>query len=71
MWMRTDLRKAQLVSADLFNAIMQKADIRGADLRGANLYGVDFALVRGDADTRIEDAIQDRLRARPRRQETP
>ncbi len=69
MWVRTDLSQAQLVSADLFNAILQKADIRGADFRGANLYGADFALVRGDGATRIEDAIMDKLRARPRRLE--
>jgi uncharacterized protein YjbI with pentapeptide repeats len=66
-WVRADLRNAQLVSADLFHAILQKADLRGADLRGANLYGADFALIRADDKTNIEDTIRDKVRAKPRR----
>lgn len=71
LWVRADLRNAQLVSADLFSAILQKADLRGADLRGANLYGADFALIRADDKTNIEDAIRDKVRARPRRPQDP
>ncbi|MCB9595838.1 MAG: DUF2169 domain-containing protein [Sandaracinaceae bacterium] len=69
MWIRSRLRGAQMVSANLMNAILQKADIRGVDFRGANLYGADFALVQSDADTNVTDAIQLKVRARPRREE--
>ena len=48
---------------------MQKADIRGADFRGANLYAADFALVHADETTNVTDAIQLKVRARPRREE--
>lgn len=64
---RTDLRNATLQSANLMNAIMQKADIRGADLRGANLFAADFALVRADSATNLEQANQKRARANPQR----
>lgn len=71
LWLRACLRNAQLVSADLFESMLEKADLRGADLRGANLYGANFALIRSDAATRAEDAIQDRARTLPRREEGP
>lgn len=69
LWIRSRLRGAQMVSANLMNAILQKADIRGVDFRGANLYGADFALVQSDTDTNVTDAIQLKVRARPRREE--
>ncbi|MBX3269849.1 MAG: DUF2169 domain-containing protein [Sandaracinaceae bacterium] len=69
MWIRARLRNAQMVSADLKGALLQKADIRGADFRGANLYAADFALVRADETTNVTDAIQLKVRARPRREE--
>jgi len=67
-WMKTDLREAALVSADLFEAILQKADMRGADLRHSNLYGSDFALVHADTETKLEGAIQLKVRYKPVRQ---
>ena len=69
LWIRTNLQRAQLVSADLFEAMLEKADLRGADLRGANLYAANFALIHSDADTRVEDSIQDRVRILPKREE--
>ncbi|MCA9605055.1 MAG: DUF2169 domain-containing protein [Myxococcales bacterium] len=69
LWIRSRLRNAQMVSANLMNAILQKADIRGVDFRGANLYGADFALVQSDEATNVTDAIQLKVRARPRREE--
>ncbi|HJL14392.1 MAG TPA: DUF2169 domain-containing protein [Sandaracinaceae bacterium LLY-WYZ-13_1] len=68
LWIRTKLRRAQMVSADLFQAFMSKADVRGADLRGANLYGADFSLVRSDRDTKVQDAIQLKVRTLPMRE---
>src|SRR5690606_20390625 len=67
MWMKCNLRSAFFVSADLFGASLQKADVRGTDFRGANLYGCDFALVRSDAGTNVEDAIQSKVRYLPKR----
>jgi uncharacterized protein YjbI with pentapeptide repeats len=67
LWMKTNLQRAFMVSADLMNALLQKADLRGTDLRGANLYGADLALVHGDAHTNVQDAIQDKVRYLPKR----
>ncbi|MCC6875171.1 MAG: pentapeptide repeat-containing protein, partial [Sandaracinaceae bacterium] len=58
---------AMMVAADLFEAVVEKADMRGTDLRGANLYGADFALIHSDRDTKVDDAIQDRVRVLPLR----
>ncbi|HJL15192.1 MAG TPA: DUF2169 domain-containing protein [Sandaracinaceae bacterium LLY-WYZ-13_1] len=69
MWVRTKLRRAQMISADLFEAILEKADLRGTDLRGANLYGANLALMRSDADTTVEEAIKDRVRVLPLREQ--
>ena len=67
LWIRTKLNKAMMVAADLFEAVVEKADMRGTDLRGANLYGADFALIHSDRDTKVDDAIQDRVRVLPLR----
>jgi uncharacterized protein YjbI with pentapeptide repeats len=56
---------AILVGADLLGTLLQKADLRGADLQGANLFGVDFARVRGDSRTNLNDANQKRARVYP------
>ncbi len=67
-WMKTDLREASMVSADLFEAMLQKADLRGTDLRHSNLYGADFAQVHADTETKLEGAIQLKVRYKPVRQ---
>ena len=67
MWVRTNLRGASMISADLFEAVLEKADLRGTDLRGANLFAANFALVHSDADTHVEESIQDRVRFLPLR----
>lgn len=69
MWVRANLQGAQLVSADLLGAVLQKADLRGTDLRGANLYAADFALIRSDSGTNVTDAIQDKVRILPKREQ--
>lgn len=69
LFIRTDLSEAFLAGADLMNAILQKADVSSADLRGANLFGADFARVRSDGQTQLEDAYQLRVRVHPKRQE--
>ncbi|MFK7991869.1 MAG: DUF2169 domain-containing protein [Sandaracinaceae bacterium] len=68
LWQRTTLQRASLVSANLFEAVLDKADLRGADLRGANLYGANFSLIHSDEATRVEDALQDRVRVLPLRE---
>lgn len=70
LWLKADLRGAQMVSIDLFRALLQKADLRGTDLRGANLYAADFALIRTDDGTNITDTIRGKVRAIPRRRES-
>jgi len=68
LWTRTNLQRAQMVSADLFEAMLEKADLRGTDLRGANLYAANFSLIHSDADTKVTDAIQDKVRILPQRE---
>lgn len=68
LFIRTDLREAFLAGANLMNAILQKADVSSADLRGANLFAADFARVRSDGQTRLEDAYQPRVRVHPKRE---
>jgi uncharacterized protein YjbI with pentapeptide repeats len=64
-FVRADLRGANLVGADLFEALLSKAVLDGADLSGSNLYQADMALVRGDAETSLRDAITTRVRTKP------
>jgi uncharacterized protein YjbI with pentapeptide repeats len=66
LFIRTNLEGGSLVSADLMMAMLSKADLRSADFRGANLYAADLALIRADEATRVQDAIQLKVRAVPR-----
>jgi uncharacterized protein YjbI with pentapeptide repeats len=67
MWIRANLRRAQMISADLFESFLEKADLRSTDLRGANLYAANLALIQSDAETKVDEAIQDKVRVLPLR----
>lgn len=72
MWIRADLRNANLTSLNAMLAIMQKANIRGACFRGANLFRVDFARIEGDEATNFDGALMKEIRfvERPEPEET-
>jgi len=72
MWIRADLRNANLTSLDAMLAIMQKANIRGANFQGANLFRVDFARIEGDEATNFDGALMKEIRfvERPEPEET-
>jgi uncharacterized protein YjbI with pentapeptide repeats len=65
LFIRTDLTRANLVGANLLEALLSKAILKGADLRGTNLYQADLALVQGDKETRLNDALMVRARIKP------
>ena len=62
MWVRADLRNADLTSLNAMLAIMQKANIRGANFQGANLFRVDFARIEGDEATNFDGALMKQIR---------
>ena len=64
-FIRADLTRANLTGANLYEALLSKAVLCGTNLTGASLYQADLAMVRGDADTKLDDTIQVRARIKP------
>ncbi|MCA9621988.1 MAG: DUF2169 domain-containing protein [Myxococcales bacterium] len=62
MWVRANLKNANLTSLNAMLAIMQKANIRGANFQGANLFRVDFARIEGDEATNFDGALMKEIR---------
>jgi uncharacterized protein YjbI with pentapeptide repeats len=62
LMMKANLRGANMVSVNLMESFLQKADLRGTDLRGANLFRADFAKIRRDKDTKLDDANLKQIR---------
>jgi uncharacterized protein YjbI with pentapeptide repeats len=65
LFIRTDLTQSNVVGADLRGALLSKAILKGTDLRGANLYQADLAMVQGDKETLLNDALMVRARIKP------
>jgi uncharacterized protein YjbI with pentapeptide repeats len=65
LFVRTKLARADVRAAVLMYAVLQKAELHGADLRGANLFRADLSKVRGDKETRFDDAYLVQIRVVP------
>lgn len=62
----SDLRQAELFSANLMGASLARATIHGVDLRNANLHGADLARVRRDGREQLDGALMTKVRVHPR-----
>ena len=65
LFMRTDLRFADVRGSNLTEALMGKAEVHGADLRGVNFFRADMAKVQGDKGTQLGDAYLVQVRTVP------
>ena len=62
MWIRTDLRRANLTELNALMAIMQKANIEDTNFTRANLFRVDLARIKGNEATNFSGANMKQVR---------